>query len=105
MHATGTFHTTAIRNSARTSESWGSAVNGSQKKTSEIDLPRRNQGADLLVASQRAAMQLVDFHPEIGFQQFARRTRRVEGVLDQQLLVIARPFQRILLLVVVRDER
>ena len=82
LQATGIFQTTAIRISARTSESCGWAVSGSQKKTSRSIFAPGDLGPDLLIAAQRAALQFIDGHAQGLFQQFAGGPRRVQFMLD-----------------------
>jgi hypothetical protein len=72
LQATGTFHTTAIRNRAFTSGSWGCGSSGSQNQ--QIDLVLGDQCPDLLVPAQRATLELVDSHPELGLEQGARKS-------------------------------
>jgi hypothetical protein len=104
LHATGMFHTTAMRSSALMSGSCGSGSSGSQKKMNEVDLVARNLRADLLVAAQGATLQPVDLQVELLLQHASCCSGCVKDVLCQQVAVELRPVEQVLLLVIMRYE-
>src|SRR3990172_4006987 len=74
------------------------------EKDQEIDLTLCDLRSDLLVATQRPALQLDDLEIEFLLQQLSRCSCGVQFVLSQQVSIKARPFQEVLLLIVVRDK-
>ena len=70
----------------------------------QLDLALRDLGADLLVASQRPALQLVDGKSDLFFEQLASRAGGKQLVLRQDVPIEACPLQEILLLIIMRHE-
>ena len=74
------------------------------KEDDGVDLALRDLGADLLVAAERTALQLLDGQVQVLLQEPAGRAGCDEVVAGQGVPVEARPFEQVLLLVVVCDE-
>jgi hypothetical protein len=70
----------------------------------QVDLALRDLRADLLVASQRPALQLVDGKSDLFFEQLASRAGGKQLVLRQDVPIEACPLQEILLLIIMRHE-
>src|SRR5258708_1434299 len=70
----------------------------------QLDLALRDLGADLLVASQRPALQLVDGKSDLFLKQLASRAGGKQLVLCQDVPIEACPLQEILLLIIMRHE-
>jgi hypothetical protein len=94
LHATGMFHTTATRNNARTSGSWGWVRAGPKKEDQEIERALHDPGADLLIAAQRTAAKLHHLEAEALGDEPACRLRRVQLVPGQQRVVERDPLMR-----------
>src|SRR6516162_1919940 len=105
LQATGMFHTTAMRNNARTSGSCGSDCRGSQEEDEDVEPPLRDSRADLLIPAQGPALQLAHVYPEFLFQQLTGRPCGIQLMLEQQEPVEHRPLQQIALFVIVRHQR
>ena len=74
------------------------------EENQDVDLIFRDARADLLVAAQRAAQHLITVYRAL-LQQLAGGASRIENVLAQRDFVKPRPFQQIILLMIMRDQR
>ena len=101
LQATGMFHTFAIRSKALMSGSCGNGSKGSQKKMTKSISDSGNFGANLLIAAQGTALELVDRNLQLVLQELSGRAGRIQIVIRQQVAIEVRPFEQITLLVVV----
>jgi hypothetical protein len=70
----------------------------------EVDDPLRYPRADLLVATQRSALELGDLYAQLSLQHLAGHLRREHVVLVEQVPVVSCPLQQIEFGVVVGHE-
>src|SRR5258708_19055091 len=70
----------------------------------QLNLALRDLGADLLVASQWPALQLVDGKSDLFLEQLASRAGGKQLMLRQDVPIEACPLQEILLLIIMRHE-
>jgi len=84
LHAAGMFQTTAMRRRAFTSSVMRVRLEWIPEEDQQLDLALRDLGADLLVASQRPALQLVDGKSDLFFEQLASRAGGKQLVLRQE---------------------
>src|SRR3990172_6095705 len=75
------------------------------EKDQEIDLALCDLRSDLLIATQRPALQLDDLEIEFLLQQFSRCSRRIELMMTQEVSVKPCPFEQILFFIVMSNER
>jgi hypothetical protein len=71
-------------------------VHGIGEEHQQVQVARRDQRADLLVAAERAALQAGDLQAELIGQQPAGRTGGHQDAAAQQLAVVIRPFAQVL---------
>jgi hypothetical protein len=70
----------------------------------QIELTLSDHRPDLLVAAEWPALQFVDAHPQLTLEERPGGPGGIQVMLSQERTVVSRPFQEILLLVVVRDQ-
>src|SRR5207253_7915253 len=66
-----------------------------------VDVALGDSGANLLIATQRSALELVDSQPELLLQQMAGGAGGVQLVVSQELAIEASPLEQRLFLVIV----
>jgi hypothetical protein len=71
----------------------------------QINLSRRDHGAELLIPTERPAVQARDRQVELITQESTGRAGRHEFVTGEHVAVEASPLEQVRLLVVVGDER
>jgi hypothetical protein len=73
------------------------------EKDQEIDLALRDLRSDLLVTTERSALEFDNLKIEFPLQQSARCSSGKQLVLSQEISIKACPLQQISLLIVMRD--
>ena len=68
----------------------------------KIDFVVDDLRADLLIAAQRAALEIIDFQAQLLFQSYARPPGGVDFMVGEQIVVEFGPFQQVALLFIMR---
>ena len=74
------------------------------EKNEELNLPFGDPGANLLIASQRSTLELLNRQAQLFLYQRSRGTRRAQRIIRKNVAMPLHPFDEFPLLVVVGNE-
>jgi hypothetical protein len=80
-------------------------LEGVPEEDEGVEAALGDPSADLEVSTQRARAQPLHVQPEVAVQPQPRGPRRDQLALDEQLQVVGRPLQQVVLAMVVGDQR